>query len=233
VTDVLVITSSVRVLHGIHCHTADDGPAVAFGFVLVVSATSFQHRLVNATTSSDDTDLTTGIRLDDLLGSRGETEASLVGLLVVRDNGAVVTGGAGDSTAVTGALLDVGHDGSLRHGTERKDVSDLKSGLASAVHELTGVQTLNGNEVLLHGSILVRVTELHASERSSSAGVVDDLTHNSFNISVALTEIVDAQLGSSLAVLVVRAEDKSVSLSLTLGAKWSSHLCSVVCCLRP
>jgi hypothetical protein len=61
------------------------------------------------------------------------------------------------------------------------------------------------------------VAELHASERSPPARVVDDLTHDSLHVSIALGEIVHAKLGRSLAVLVVRAEDESVSLSLTLG----------------
>ena len=63
------------------------------------------------------------------------------------------------------------------------------------------------------------MTELHARQRSPPAGVVDDLLDDSLDVAIALAKVVDAQLGGSLAVLVVRAEDESVGLSLTLSCR--------------
>ena len=61
------------------------------------------------------------------------------------------------------------------------------------------------------------MAELDARQRSPPAGVVDDLLDDSLDVSISLAKVVDAQLGGSLAVLVVRAEDESVGLSLTLS----------------
>merc|ERR1711890_224463 len=48
VTDVLMVTTTMRVLHRVHGHTTNLGPAVALHTVLVVRATSLEHRLVHA-----------------------------------------------------------------------------------------------------------------------------------------------------------------------------------------
>merc|ERR1711879_649364 len=54
--NVLMITSSVRVLNWVHCRTADFRPAVALDPVLVEVIASLEHRLIHAPTSSDNTD---------------------------------------------------------------------------------------------------------------------------------------------------------------------------------
>jgi len=53
-TDVLVVTTSVRMLNRVHGYTSDNWPAVALGLVLVVGTTSLQDGFVNTTTTSDD-----------------------------------------------------------------------------------------------------------------------------------------------------------------------------------
>ena len=58
-TNVLVVTSSVRMVDRVHAHTSDLRPLVALHSVLVVAATSLQHRLVHTTTSSHNTDHST------------------------------------------------------------------------------------------------------------------------------------------------------------------------------
>jgi hypothetical protein len=53
VTDVLVVTTTVRVLNGVHGNTTDLRPRVALSLVLVERTTSLQHRLVNAAATGD------------------------------------------------------------------------------------------------------------------------------------------------------------------------------------
>lgn len=54
-TDVLMVTTSVGMLHRVHGHTSDNGPAVALSLVLVVRTTGLQDGLVDTATSSHDT----------------------------------------------------------------------------------------------------------------------------------------------------------------------------------
>jgi hypothetical protein len=63
---------------------------------------------------------------------------------------------------------------------------------------LTSVHALVGDEGLGNHLELVRVTELDSSERSTTAGVVDDLLYNTPDISMALSEVERAELGRSL-----------------------------------
>lgn len=52
----LVVSSTVGVLHGVHGHTTDLGPRVALHLVLVVCAACLEHRLVHAATTGNDAD---------------------------------------------------------------------------------------------------------------------------------------------------------------------------------
>jgi hypothetical protein len=94
VTNVLMVTTSVRMVDGVHANTADARPAVALDLVLVVSTTGLEDRLVDATTTGDDADLATTSRVDGLLGTRGQTDAGLAGIRVVADDRGVVARGA-------------------------------------------------------------------------------------------------------------------------------------------
>lgn len=58
-TNVLVVTSSMRMIHRIHAHTAHLRPLIALHSELVVRTTRLQHRLVHAASSSNDTHHTT------------------------------------------------------------------------------------------------------------------------------------------------------------------------------
>merc|ERR1719250_475631 len=70
VPDVLVITTSVRMLHGVHCHSSHLRPAVPLHLVLVVGSASLQQRLVNTSSTGNDANRGTGFGVDHFLGTR-------------------------------------------------------------------------------------------------------------------------------------------------------------------
>lgn len=211
VTNVLVVTTSVRVLHGVHRHTSHLGPGVALGLkekeegllprrrkrgrakrflyilherreavkthlVLVERSSSLEHRLVVASSSSGNSHHGAAVRADDLLGARGQADASHASVCVVGDDGGVVSRRAGKFAAISRASLRVAHDGSFkgeqnmpccvcagffllcfekkltfRHLSEGQHVSDLQGSLGSAVHELSRKHSFGSHEVLSHG----------------------------------------------------------------------------------
>merc|ERR1712127_482591 len=69
-TNVLVVSSSEGMLHGVLRHTPDLGPAVALYGVLVVSTSSLEEGLISTSSAGDNTDLGTDLRLDSLLPPR-------------------------------------------------------------------------------------------------------------------------------------------------------------------
>lgn len=106
----------------------------------MLSPRGLHERLVCAATSGDDTNHTTARAGKDLLGTRRELDTGLALVRVVADDGDVVTGGTAERTTVTGLVLDVGEDGTLRDGVERENVADGKSGVLSGVDELLRCQ---------------------------------------------------------------------------------------------
>jgi len=217
----LVVTTTVRVIDGVHGNTTSLGPAVALDGELVLGTRSLEEGLVGTATTSNDTDHTTAAGEDNLLGTGGELDTGLALIGVVADNGNVVAGSAAERATVTNLLLDVGNDGTLRHLTEGKDVADGKSGLLSGVDELAGVHALVGDEGL--GNLLesVGVAEDDLGERGTTTSIVDDLADYTSKVAVALGIIEVSELGRSLVQARVGREDGSTTL--TLVANNSTH----------
>lgn len=225
----LMVTTTVRMVDGVHGNTTSLGPAVTLDGELMLGTRGLQERLVRSATTSNDTDHSSGSRVDDLLGTGGELDTGLALVGVVADNGDVATGVAAQGTTVTDLLLDVGNDGTLGHLTEGEDVADGKSGLLSSVDELSSVHSLVGDEGLLDLLVLVGVAEDNLGERSTSTRVVDDVADDSLHVSMALGIVEVTELRGGLVQAGVRREDGATALSLVTNYSthcgWSFALC--------
>jgi hypothetical protein len=206
-SNMLMVSSSVRMLDGVHGNTSNVRPLVTLNAVLVVSTSGLQDGLLGSSSSGDDSDHTTAAGRNNLARSRGELDAGLSLLRQVRDDGGVVSRSLGELGTISQSLLNIANNGTLGHGSQRQHVSDGELSLLSAVQELSSEHTLGGNEQLLAQLEAVRITELNNGERSSTTGIVDNLLHDTLDVSLTLSEIESTQLGSSLSVLVVRLED--------------------------
>jgi len=231
VTNVLMITTTVGMLDGVHRHTTHLGPALALDSVLVVAASCLEHRLVEASASSDDANNGAGVGLKDLLSARGKPDGSLSLFLVVGNDRAVVARGLGDLAAVTSLRLDVANDGTFRHSRKRHHVTDGKLRLGAAVHKLTSVHAFGSHHHLLVNLVPVRVAKVNAEKGGATTRVVDHLAHNALDVSIALSVVERAELGGTLAVMLVRLED---GVRFTLRADNASHfLLSLIYILYP
>lgn len=164
----LVVSSSVRMVHGVHSNTTSTGPVVPLGLELVECTASLEQRLVDPSTTSNDTNGSTSRTADSLLGTRGETDAGLVLIRRVSDDGGIVARGTGKGTTVADLLLDVADDGTFGALGDREDVADGESGFLTAVNEGTGVETLGSDEGFLAELVAVGVTEDYASKGSTT-----------------------------------------------------------------
>ena len=145
------------------------------------------------------------------------------------NDGGVVSTAASKATTITNLELHVAHDSSLRHLTHRQNVTNANLSLLTAIHGLTGVHTLSSDEQFLINLIVittrledaesnkkVRVAEGDTSERSTTTGIVDNLSDNSLDVSLALGEVQSTELRNSLAQVSVSHKDSSLgSLTLT------------------
>jgi len=197
VTNVLMVTTSVRVLNGVTGNTTNLGPAVVLGAEAVEGVTGLEDWLLNSASAGNDADHGAAAGRNGLLLATGELEAGAAGLGVVGDDDAVVTAGAGKGATVASLGLDVANDAALGDVAEGQNVADGKLGLHSADHGLAGEHTFAGHHELLDALVLVRVAELDAGQRGSTAGLVLDRLDNTAHEAVALGVVQNAELGGT------------------------------------
>merc|ERR1712045_51846 len=102
-----MVTTTVRMLDGVHGHTANLRPGVPLSLVLEVGSSGLQQRLVDSSSTGDDADHRAVAGRNRLLRSRRQFHFRLVVIRVVGDDGGVVAGSSGQ------LLLQLADDGSL------------------------------------------------------------------------------------------------------------------------
>ena len=227
VTNMLMVTTTVRMLYRVHSHTSNLWPAVTLDLVLVVGGTGLEHRLLGSTSSGNLSDHGATAARDELLGSAWELNSSEAGIRVLGDDDSVGSGSSGDGASVSGVPLDVGDDGTFWHGPDVQDVPDGEGGLLSGVDELSGVETLHGAHELLLVLVPDRVPEGHLGEWRTATRVVNDFCHDSLDVAISLAIVESPELGGSLSRPVDGLEDTSVTL--TLSTNHATHLVCFCC----
>jgi len=157
VTNVLVITTSVRMVHRIHGHTTHAWPAVALHLVLVEGTASLQHRLLDTASARDDAHHTTARSGHSFLLARWELE--LRALVSVAQHGGEAARRTRQRSTISVPLLHVAQDSTLRHRANRQHVTNSQGSFLSAVNKLTSVQALRSNKQLVVKSVLIRISK--------------------------------------------------------------------------
>jgi len=160
-TDVLMVTTTVGMLDGVHSNTTNLRPAVALDPVLVVGTASLQHGLVNTATTSNNANHGTVVGGEDLLGARGELHTGFLGVRVVGNNLGIVARGTGNTAAVSALLFQVADDGSLRQVTNGHDIANIHVSFLATVEELSSVHALSSKEDFLADPVGIWITEVH------------------------------------------------------------------------
>jgi len=220
-TDVLMVTTTMRMLDWVHGNTTDLRPRVPLRLVLKVSPAGFEHGLVDSASPGDDTNHCAVAGRDRLLRPGGKLHFRFILIRIVGDNGGVVSGRSGEFAAVSQFFLELTHDGTLRHGTDRHDVSDSQRRFLSTVDKLSSVHTLDGDERFLSLLEFIGISELNDSQGRSSSGVVNDILDDSLDVSMTFGIIRGAKTSGAFAMFVVRRENRTRTLSL--GSNHSTH----------
>lgn len=85
----LMVATTVRMVHRIHSNTTSTRPVVTLSLVLMVSTTSLEQRLINTTTTSNNSNRGTRASADCLLSTTGKADTCLVVISRVADNGGI------------------------------------------------------------------------------------------------------------------------------------------------
>lgn len=202
-----MITTTVRMVDGVHRDTARLGPVVSLRFRGVEGSTGFEHRLVDTTAACDDADCRTGDVLDRLFGAGRQSNASLALVSVLTDDGSVRSRGTSKRSSIAGLLLDVANDRAFRKVRQRYDIADVQSCLLAAEDERAGREAFGCNESFDSELVAVRVAEDDAGERSATTRVVDDFFDEAANVSSLFCKVKSAQFGRRFPFRGVRRED--------------------------
>jgi hypothetical protein len=203
-------------LYGVLSHTTNLGPAVTLHGILVVGTSSLQQRLVGTSTSGNDTNLSTDIGPYGLLTSRGKTKTGGSLILIVGDDNGEAARATCKCTTVTNLGLNIAHNGTLGNLLQWKDIANGKGGLLTAVDELSSVHTLGGNHELGITLETVGIQELDLGHGSSPTGIVEDLLHDTADVSTTFGVVDGSELDGTLARAGVRLENGGLTLPLCL-----------------
>ena len=124
VTNVLMVTTTVGMLDGVHGDTSNSGPVSLLGVRSVVGAVGAEHGLVSSLAAGDDANHSSAASEDGLTDTRGQSDTRLLAILRVADHDSGSAGGTGESATVTELGLNIGDNGALGHLVDGENVAD-------------------------------------------------------------------------------------------------------------
>jgi len=216
-----MVTTTVRMLDGVHGNTSDARPVPLLGVSLEVGFVGLEKGLVSSLATGNDADHSSAASNDGFTDARGESHTGLLAVLGMANDDGGGSGSAGEDATVTQLSLEVGNDGSLGHGINREDVADSEGGFGAAVDELAGVHALNSDEKLSVLLEFVLVSEDDLGEGGASAWVMNDVLNNALDVSLALGEVEGSECRGRDSLVSFRLEDCAATSSL--GSNNSSH----------
>ena len=86
VTNVLMVTTTMGMLDGVHGDTSDSGPVSLLGVRAVVAGVGAEHRLVSSLTTGANTNHGSAASKDGLANARWESDAGLLAVFGVTDD---------------------------------------------------------------------------------------------------------------------------------------------------
>ena len=128
VTHMLMITTTVRMLDGVHCHTSHSGEVVLLRVRLVVRSVRLEEGFVRSLTASAHANHRTAGALDGLALARRQTNSRLFAVLRVTNDDGRAARGAGEASTVSQFGLDVRDNGAFGHGVHGQNIADSQSG---------------------------------------------------------------------------------------------------------
>jgi len=210
----LLVTTTMGMVDGVHSDTSNTGPSVSLGLVLPEGSTSLQEGLVGSLATSDDTNHSSAVTLDSLSNTGWESDSSLLQVLGVTDNNGGGTGGSGEGGSISVLGLNIANNSALGHHVNWHDIANSEGSFLSTVEEHTGVHAFSGNEVFSALFVFVLVSEANFSKWCTSAGIVHDIPHNTLNVTFSLGVIDGPKTSWRNSLASVGLENSGISMTL-------------------
>lgn len=160
---------------------------------------------------------------EGLSGTGGELNSGLAKIIGVADDDGRGAGASGELSLITRLGFDVADGSTFGDLVDGEDVTGGEGSFISAVNELTGVHSFSSQEVGSLESIFIGVSEDDLGEGSTTAGIVEDLSDDTLDVTVLLSEIENSESSGSDSVVLVGLEDR-VLLTSSLTSNDFTHL---------
>lgn len=206
-TDVLLITTTERMVNGIHGNSSNSRPSLSQSLHLVVNSTSLKDGLINSFSGGDEANHSSGITGKGLSSTGRKLDSGLAQIIRVTNDDGGGTGASGELSLITRLVFDVTDGSTFGDLIDGKDVTGGEGSLVTSIDELTSVHSFNGKEMVVLKSVLIGVSEDDLSKGSSTSGVMDDLSDDTLDVTISFSEIEDSESSGSDSVMLVSLED--------------------------
>ena len=207
----LVVTTSVRMIHWVHSHSLDLGEDLLESRIFVEQESCLEDGLIISPSSGDDAHCGSAAAQDGFSGARWQSDSGFQSVIGVADDGGVSARTSRERSLVASFGLDVADGRTFGDFINGEDIADCDSGLHSAENVLPRVGALCGQEVFSMIFIFVRISEFYFSEWCSSSGIMDDSLDNTSDITMSL---------SVIEISVIWCSDSSALVSLVPAFKF-------------
>jgi hypothetical protein len=123
-TDVLLVTSTMGMVDGVHGNTSDSGPVVLLCLGFPEGWGGLEEGLVGSLTTGNDANHGSAATHDGLSDTWGESDSGLVAIFGVTDDDGRAAWGASETSTITQLSFDVRDNGAFGHGADWKNVSN-------------------------------------------------------------------------------------------------------------
>jgi len=223
---VLLVTTTERMVNGVHGNSSNLRPSLSESLHLVVNSTSLKDRLINSFTGSNETNHSSGFTGKGLSGTGGKLDSGLAQIIRVTNDDSGSTGASGELSLITRLVFNVTDGSTFGDLVDGKDVTGSQSSLGTSIDELTSVHSFNGKEMVVFKSVLIGVSEDDLSEGSSTTGIMDDLSDDTLNVTISFSEIENSESSGSDSVMLVGLEDGVLLTSSTTSNDFTHFVCS-------
>jgi len=222
-TDVLLVTTTERMVNWIHGNTSNSGPSLSESLHLVEDITSLEDWLINSFTGSNQTNHSSGFTGEGLSGTRRKLNSGLGKIIGVTNDDSTGTGSSSKLSLITWGIFDIADSSTFRDLVDGEDVTGGQRSFVSSIDELTGVHSFNSQEVASSESVLIRVSEDDLGEGSTTTRIVEDFSDDTLDVTISFSEIENSESSGGDSVMLVSLEDTVLLTSSTTSDDFTHY----------
>jgi hypothetical protein len=168
VTNMLMVTTTMRMLDGVHCDTSNSWPVVSLSSSLEPGVGGLKEWFIGSLSTGANSNHGSAVTKDGLSGAGWESDSGLLSIFGVTNNNGGGSGSSGERSSISKFTFAVGNDSSFWHRVNWKNITNAEGSLGTGIDELASVHAFDGDEILNSLLVSVCVSECDLGEWSSS-----------------------------------------------------------------